>query len=153
MWQSTPGAARAGENRKMLSPWNSWPQPTLQVNYCPKGYHPLFKGKIAKFVGRNATDQRDPGAGWQRGERGIRHQIPISSSEKQRDQTHHPALIDWQCLMMFWDLLAESFSDYSWEIFIFSQLCFGSSLIGTSEDNVVLLDGGFQWNLTQVQDH
>ena len=117
----------------------------MQGNY----YHPLNMGEIAKFVGRNATDQRDPGAGWQR----IRHQIPISSSEKQRDQTHHPALIDWQCLMMFWDLLAESFSDVSWEIFIFSQLCFGSSLIGTSEDNVVLLDGGFQWNLTQVQDH
>ena len=117
----------------------------MQGNY----YHPLNMGEIAKFVGRNASDQRAPGTGWQR----IRHQIPISSSEKQQDQTHHPALIDWQCLMMFWDLLAESFSDYSWEIFIFSQLCFGSSLIGTSEDNVVLLDGGFQWNLTQVQDH
>ena len=110
----------------------------------------FIKGGIAKFVERNATDQRDPGAGWQRG---IRHQIPISSSEKQQDQTHHPALIDWQCLMMFWDLLAESLLDVSWEIFILSELCFGFSLIGTSEDNVVLLDGGFQWNLTQVQDH
>ena len=58
----------------------------------------FIKGGIAKFVERNATDQRDPGAGWQLG---IRHQIPISSSEKQQDQTHHPALIDWQCLMMF----------------------------------------------------